>query len=245
MPYLRLYDDAQGAWEVELKKDRTVVGRSYEKADIVIEDLTVSRAHTVISSSPDGYLVEDAGSSAGTILNGENTPGDMLAHGDTLQLGDVVLEFRTDDGQREKEAGADATASGANALFRQLRQNHKLLPTGIRLRYRVVQVDPHKVFIAGDTLNIAGGGILLPCIKPLPESTVIEAELTPPKGEKRSFLGEVKAVLMDKNPPSMCIKLHNIKTMEDILRRSQRGQWVHGWPIEEDRLGATIMGGLG
>ena len=80
--------------EFPLGPGEMVVGRSAENA-IAISDTSVSRKHCVIRKTDDGWSVSDLGSGNGTLVNGEPIEGDaVLSHGDSIALGDTVLEFR-------------------------------------------------------------------------------------------------------------------------------------------------------
>ncbi len=69
-----------------------VVGRS-PGADIVIGDDFVSGSHARISPSGDGAVLEDLGSTNGTLLNGRRvTVPATLAAGDAIDIGAVRLK---------------------------------------------------------------------------------------------------------------------------------------------------------
>jgi pSer/pThr/pTyr-binding forkhead associated (FHA) protein len=68
-----------------------VIGRSAE-ADITIADSFVSSRHSRVTPSAAGPVVEDLGSTNGTVLNGGTVSRPTtLKKGDRLTLGDVVL----------------------------------------------------------------------------------------------------------------------------------------------------------
>jgi len=90
-----------------LTTDQIVIGRSTE-ADLVIEDPGISRKHAKLSSSAQGWLVEDLGSTNGVSVNG--TPikkPTRVALGDSIELSKVVLRlversaYSTTDGDLE------------------------------------------------------------------------------------------------------------------------------------------------
>ena len=69
-----------------------VVGRS-PGADIVIGDDFVSAKHTRISPAGDGAVIEDLGSTNGTVLNGQRlTAPQQLRPGDAIDIGSVKLK---------------------------------------------------------------------------------------------------------------------------------------------------------
>ena len=104
LTYLRLFGLlADGApWECRLDfeditaKDGIYLGRDSEMADVVIPDAGISRCHVKISLSEQGVEVWDQNSTNGTAINGEAFspyhPYMILQSGDTLTLGDVILQ---------------------------------------------------------------------------------------------------------------------------------------------------------
>jgi hypothetical protein len=68
------------------------IGRSPE-ADITIADSFVSSRHARVSPSAGGPILEDLGSTNGTVVNGARIAGPTtLRKGDKVTLGDVVLK---------------------------------------------------------------------------------------------------------------------------------------------------------
>lgn len=72
------------------------IGRDAETADIVIPDSGISREHLRILLTEQGVEVSDLDSTNGTAINGVPFPpyqtGMILQNGDTLTLGDVMLQ---------------------------------------------------------------------------------------------------------------------------------------------------------
>jgi len=67
-----------------------VVGRG-AAAEIPLDDGYVSRAHALLTRTPEGYVVEDLASAGGTMVNGERLTGQRrLHHGDVLRFGPNV-----------------------------------------------------------------------------------------------------------------------------------------------------------
>jgi hypothetical protein len=95
----------KGAWSVSVTKGPRelmgvslpvagpiVIGRS-PGADIVIGDDFVSGKHARLSPSGDGVVIEDLGSTNGTILNGQRVVGARpLRSGDMIDIGAVRLK---------------------------------------------------------------------------------------------------------------------------------------------------------
>ncbi len=69
------------------------IGRSRE-CDVVIDDAGVSRQHADIRPGPDGWTVEDLGSTNGVLVNGEEVRGARSLHpGDLVELGSTEIVF--------------------------------------------------------------------------------------------------------------------------------------------------------
>jgi hypothetical protein len=81
-------------------QDRVTVGRAAD-ADVSINDGTLSSMHLALNSSPDGWSVEELGSTNGTTIDGKVlTAGATVAlrNGSVLEAGQVVLTFHTAEG---------------------------------------------------------------------------------------------------------------------------------------------------
>ena len=70
----------------------TTAGR-HPESTIFLDDITVSRRHAEIESTPEGFVVRDVGSLNGTYLNRERIEQATLANGDELQIGKFKLVF--------------------------------------------------------------------------------------------------------------------------------------------------------
>ena len=68
------------------------VGRSQEN-DIVINDPNVSRRHARISRADNGFVVEDLGSTNGTMLDGAPIDRERIEGGDELTFGQSTARF--------------------------------------------------------------------------------------------------------------------------------------------------------
>ena len=75
-----------------LAEAETTVGRSDDR-DVLLDDVTVSRAHAAFERRDDGWYVVDAGSLNGTYVNGEQVDATKLATGDEVQVGLFKLVF--------------------------------------------------------------------------------------------------------------------------------------------------------
>ncbi len=68
------------------------IGRS-EENDIVIADPNVSRRHARLSRSENGFIVEDLGSTNGTLLDGAPIDRERIESGDELTFGGITARF--------------------------------------------------------------------------------------------------------------------------------------------------------
>lgn len=80
------------------------IGRS-DAADIVLDDMTVSRRHAVVGAAENGCFIEDNSSTSGTWINGERISGRItVSPSDNIKIGGFELSV---------SAGAQAAAGGA------------------------------------------------------------------------------------------------------------------------------------
>ena len=77
---------------LELGSSDLSVGRSPE-CDIFLNDMTVSREHARILSTPEGYRIQDDNSFNGVWVNNENVAEASLHPGDIVQIGAFCLLF--------------------------------------------------------------------------------------------------------------------------------------------------------
>lgn len=77
-----------------IMKNEVIIGRD-PNADILVNDAEVSRHHASIKLSPDGYIIEDLGSTNGTVINGDRLAGPhLLRAGEIISLGEhITLVF--------------------------------------------------------------------------------------------------------------------------------------------------------
>ncbi|MCZ2858783.1 FhaA domain-containing protein [Blastococcus sp. VKM Ac-2987] len=79
----------------ELTTGRNVIGRGTE-ADIRLPDTGVSRKHVDVVLDGDVAVVEDLGSTNGTLVNGRRVTRQPLSDGDVIRIGHSVLVYRQD-----------------------------------------------------------------------------------------------------------------------------------------------------
>jgi pSer/pThr/pTyr-binding forkhead associated (FHA) protein len=92
MPKVSVMIDGVVINEVELVKERTSIGRRPYN-DIVIENLAVSGEHAALMFLDGRVVVEDLNSTNGTYINGKAVKKQLLAHGDTLEIGKYKVRF--------------------------------------------------------------------------------------------------------------------------------------------------------
>lgn len=89
-----------------LDAERTTVGR-HPKADIFLDDVTVSRKHAEFIYSAHGYRVRDVGSLNGTYVNRVRIDEALLEAGDEVQIGKFRL---THHPSPKRDAGGQTTS---------------------------------------------------------------------------------------------------------------------------------------
>ena len=72
---------------------QAVLGRG-AAADIPLDDGYVSRAHALLRGTHEGYVVEDLGSSGGTMVNGKRLTGPHRLRGDDMLRFGPIVEAR-------------------------------------------------------------------------------------------------------------------------------------------------------
>jgi pSer/pThr/pTyr-binding forkhead associated (FHA) protein len=85
--------------EYILSKPITVIGRD-ELADVgLFGDRSVGMKHAVIRRTERGYLLQDAGNTTGTRVNGVSVSERLLRDGDVIEIGSFRLEFHQKAGR--------------------------------------------------------------------------------------------------------------------------------------------------
>jgi pSer/pThr/pTyr-binding forkhead associated (FHA) protein len=84
--------------EWPLDRASTVIGRG-RTADLVLSEVTISRAHALLGFKGDQPFVQDLGSTNGTLLNGAHEQQALLRDGDELRMGRLVLRILVRQGE--------------------------------------------------------------------------------------------------------------------------------------------------
>lgn len=93
-PVLVFDDGSPHGRPIVLDKPRFSLGRGRDSDYQVASDASLSRVHCTFVRQGDDVFVEDAGSSNGTLLNGEPVEGLMpLTSGDVVALGQTIVTF--------------------------------------------------------------------------------------------------------------------------------------------------------
>lgn len=71
--------------------ERLVIGRAPE-SDVVLNDTFVSARHAAVAAGDDGLVLEDLGSTNGTLVGGREVEGRLFVGlGETVSIGDTVF----------------------------------------------------------------------------------------------------------------------------------------------------------
>lgn len=92
MASLVLSLDGEMINEIEINKPRTTIGRRAYN-DVAIDNLAVSGEHATIVQIGNDLLLEDGGSTNGTLLNGSPVEKQLLQNGDVIEIGKYHLRF--------------------------------------------------------------------------------------------------------------------------------------------------------
>ena len=91
--HLLIQDDEGSAMAVPLSVERLSLGR-LENNLVRLTQRNISREHGILIKNEDSFSFEDLKSHTGSFLNGEKIEEKVsLTNGDTLQIGDYVLQL--------------------------------------------------------------------------------------------------------------------------------------------------------
>ncbi|HEX6887804.1 MAG TPA: FHA domain-containing protein [Candidatus Nanopelagicales bacterium] len=76
----------------QLSGERTTIGRG-DDADVLLDDVTVSRRHAELLRTAEGWQLRDVGSLNGTYVNRHRIEETILAGGDEVQIGKYRFVF--------------------------------------------------------------------------------------------------------------------------------------------------------
>ena len=73
-----------------IMKKEIIIGRD-PNSDVLINDAEISRHHATIKFLPEGFVIEDLGSTNGTVINGQRLMGPHVLHpGEIINLGEHI-----------------------------------------------------------------------------------------------------------------------------------------------------------
>lgn len=94
--------------EIPLSKERTTIGRRPHN-DVVIDNLAVSGEHAVIILVMNDAVLEDLGSTNGTIINGQPVKKHFLQNNDLIELGKYQIKYITEVKAAQESADFEKT----------------------------------------------------------------------------------------------------------------------------------------
>ncbi len=76
-----------------LDEESLYIGR-HAQCGLVINDPEVSRRHIKMTQSKEGWLIDDLGSTNGTLVNGQRISRQLVLPGDRIQIGQSILALK-------------------------------------------------------------------------------------------------------------------------------------------------------
>jgi len=92
MAYIQTYFEGQLCGEVELSGKVMTIGRG-SNCDIRIDNAAISSFHAILSPERGSFVIEDAASTNGLMVNGKRTQGHLLQFGDEVELPKHTLRY--------------------------------------------------------------------------------------------------------------------------------------------------------
>jgi pSer/pThr/pTyr-binding forkhead associated (FHA) protein len=99
---------ADKRWTKTIPDVSTVKGGRSHKAQIHIEDETVSSFHFQLENIPGGWVIKDLRSTNGTLVNGEKVSKIALQDDDVIKAGNCIIVFHEGLMQMEKTTEMNA-----------------------------------------------------------------------------------------------------------------------------------------
>ena len=110
-PYLLIRSGDRAGEKILLVKNRYSIGRTPDN-DIMLEDQSISRRHSLIIRTDGGWKIEDCESTNGTSINGETVMGGQLHHADRVRVGSIKIAFIVPDMQEQEVQGEVPPVAG-------------------------------------------------------------------------------------------------------------------------------------
>ena len=219
--YLKVFGPDIGIFVYPLTGGTVNIGRGRE-AQLRLPNRCVSRHHATLSCGIGQFILQDAGSTSGTTVDGNTFEKHVLRHGDTIEIGTYLLQFRT----HEELPGVDEVAARAELL---LRGNYCAPLSAIPLRYRILWHDPTSLFGSGETLAIGSNGLLIPTWDPPTEASCLEIAIELTHSITTRYLGELMGTIGKDGVDWMCVRLHNTEPsrIDAIVSQADTGSWIN------------------
>ena len=117
MTTLYIYSNQGESRKLSLEKDAVTLGRAKDN-DVTLADPSCSSRHAVIERAGEGFVIRDAGSKNGTIVNGRRIDGPVaLAAGDEIVLGSTSVTLERPRMPRVTMIDAPGTEADASAVI--------------------------------------------------------------------------------------------------------------------------------
>jgi serine phosphatase RsbU (regulator of sigma subunit)/pSer/pThr/pTyr-binding forkhead associated (FHA) protein len=105
------------SWKYSLEKDSVTLGRAKDN-DVTLADPSCSSRHAIIERAGEGFVIRDAESKNGTIVNGRRIDGPVaLTGGDEIVLGSTSVTFERPRMPRVTMIDAPGTEADASAVI--------------------------------------------------------------------------------------------------------------------------------
>lgn len=177
MASLALSFDGEMIREFEITKPRITIGRQ-PYSDVVIDNLAVSGEHAAIVQIGNDLILEDGGSTNGTLLNGAQVEKQLLKDGDVIEIGKYHLRFFA--GKHLGQADAPHVTEGALPLDAptnldpfpttfspEIKAHHAPAPLVAQAVHVATETPSHALHYALKVLSGKQTGVEIPLTKPL------------------------------------------------------------------------------
>lgn len=109
---LKAYLIVQGRRTYDLQQPTTRLGRAFDN-DLILEDPRISRHHAQLHYRYGRYVLQDLGSSSGTLVNGFHIQEIVLRPGDVISLAGIDLIYAEDQTAGAANSGSTQALSPA------------------------------------------------------------------------------------------------------------------------------------
>jgi sigma-B regulation protein RsbU (phosphoserine phosphatase) len=134
IPTLQIMHGPMAGRLFKLDRDATIVGRNPD-CDVVLQPKSVSRKHAAIVRKGGAFEVKDLGSTRGTLVNGQKLAEPvLLKDGDTLQIGEIQLNFNSRVVQIQEDDDEQSTVYAAIDVLNQSDRHFPLVKPEAKFR---------------------------------------------------------------------------------------------------------------